>query len=57
MFLPLIFLGGFTFHLLWETKAIYVLQYFYLLIPYAVYGIYEVFNLIDSKIESVKQKP
>lgn len=49
MLLPITFLGGFTFHLIWETKAIYVLQYYYLLIPYAVYGIYKLFNMIDKK--------
>ena len=56
MFLPLIFLGGFSFHLLWETKSIYVLQYFYLLIPYSVYGIYNIFSLILKKIGNEKQR-
>lgn len=36
--LALIFLGGFTFHLFWETKSDYVLPYFILLIPYAAAG-------------------
>lgn len=53
MLLPLIFLGGFTFHLLWETKAIYVLQYFYLLIPYSVYGIHNIFSLILKKTVTI----
>lgn len=56
MFLPIIFLGGFTFHLIWETKSIYVLQYFYLLVPYAVFGLYKLFNLIDEKIKTIKEK-
>jgi len=37
--LPLIFIGGLAFHLIWETKAIYVIQYYYLLLPYAADGI------------------
>lgn len=52
MLLPLIFLGGFTFHLIWETKAIYVLQYFYLLVPYAAFGIYQMFITIECFIEN-----
>lgn len=36
--LALVFLGGFTFHLFWETKSDYVLPYFILLIPYAAAG-------------------
>ena len=48
LLLPLIFLGGFSFHLIWETKAIYVLQYFYLLVPYAAFGIYQLFTLIET---------
>ena len=50
MLLPLVFLGGFLFHLIWETKSIYVLQYYYLLIPYAAYGLYKLFAIIDNKI-------
>lgn len=56
LLLPLIFLGGFLFHLIWETKAIYVLQYYYLLIPYAVYGIYKLFTMIDNKISNKNKK-
>lgn len=56
MFLPIIFLGGFIFHFIWETKSIYVLQYFYLLIPYASYGVYKLFEIIDKKIVVLKTK-
>lgn len=31
--------GGFMFHFFWETKSIYLYQYFLLLLPYAAYGI------------------
>lgn len=44
--LPIIFLGGFVFHIIWETKAIYVIQYYYLLLPFASYGFY----IISEKI-------
>lgn len=52
MLLPIIFLGGFIFHFIWETKAIYVLQYFYLLLPYAAFGLYKLLLLIDNKIKN-----
>ena len=50
--LPIIFIGGFIFHLIWETKAIYVIQYYFLLLPYAAFGLY----LLTEKINSLKQK-
>ncbi len=37
--LPIIFIGGFVFHLIWETKAIYVIQYYFILLPYTADGI------------------
>ena len=46
--LPMIFLGGFVFHTFWETKAIYVLQYYYLLLPYAAFGIVQLFEKIEK---------
>ena len=39
LLLPLIFIGGLAFHLIWETKAIYVIQYYYLLLPFTANGI------------------
>lgn len=50
--LPLTFLGGFIFHIIWETKAIYVIQYFYIMLPFAAYGIYTLFKFIDKKISA-----
>ena len=32
--------GGFLFHLFWETKAIYLYQYYMYLLPYAACGLY-----------------
>ena len=54
--LPIVFLGGFLFHLIWETKSIYVLQYYYLLVPYAVYGLYKLFTIIDHRVNKFKEK-
>ena len=56
LLLPMVFLGGFLFHLIWETKSIYVLQYYYILIPYATYGLYKIFIIIDNKINKSKEK-
>ena len=50
--LPLTFLGGFLFHIIWETKSIYVIQYFYIMLPFAAYGIYKLFNFIDKKLDT-----
>ncbi len=38
LFLAIIFLGGFLFHLFWEAKGQYALTYFLLLFPYAAAG-------------------
>lgn len=53
--LPLIFLGGFIFHTIWETKAIYVIQYFYIMLPFSAYGLYMLFKFIDKKISETRE--
>lgn len=35
---PLIFIGGFIFHLFWEAKGQYTISYFLLLFPVAIAG-------------------
>ena len=40
IFLPLIILGGFLYHLINEAKSQYILIYFVMLVPYAAYGFY-----------------
>ena len=50
--LPLTFLGGFIFHIIWETKSIYVIQYFYILLPFSAYGIYMLFKCVDKKLNA-----
>ena len=46
-----IFLGGFLFHLIWESSASYTIPYFLLIIPYAIKGFIDVGRDIVSAIE------
>ena len=50
--LPLIFVGGFIFHIFWEGKAQYVLAYFILLFPFAIQG----YSLTLDNIDLLKEK-
>ena len=60
--LLIVFVGGFLFHILWETKSIYVVPYYMMLLPSAADGI-EVtnefistnFNKLLVKIKSLKK--
>ena len=47
--LPLIFIGGFLFHLFWEAKAQYTFVYFVLLIPYAIKGYMNLFEIFETR--------
>lgn len=38
----LIFIGGFLFHIIWETKCIYVIPYYIMLLPSASNGIEQI---------------
>ena len=49
--LPIIFLGGFLFHIMWETKAIYVIQYYYILLPFSAYGLYKLSKIVLKKFK------
>ena len=42
MLLAMIIIGGFAFHIMWEAKSQYVIQYFILAIPYAAAGFVEI---------------
>ena len=56
--LLLVFLGGFTFHLIWETKSRYIIPYIIILIPLSCIGISEAVNRINDiiiKRSSVKK--
>ncbi|MBQ1507592.1 MAG: hypothetical protein IIZ36_04130, partial [Ruminococcus sp.] len=51
MLLPLIVLGGFGYHLLFEGKSQYVLTYIIMLIPTASYAFY---NILFSEFKGLK---
>lgn len=46
------FCGGFIFHLFWEAKSQYALQYFIVLIPYAIIGLWNVAKKLQEKDNS-----
>lgn len=46
--LLIIFMGGFLFHIIWETKSIYVIPFYLMLLPSAAYGIYIMFNALEN---------
>lgn len=51
-----IFLGGFLFHMFWESGASYTLPYFILLIPYAVCGMTEWMRYLEAVIKRIGKK-
>jgi hypothetical protein len=54
--LPIIVIGGFLFHILWETKAIYVIQYYFILLPYTAFGLEYILDKLSTKIKDFKYK-
>ena len=54
--IPIIVIGGFLFHILWETKAIYVIQYYFILLPYAAYGLVFSIDKIILKYKNLRYK-
>lgn len=51
-----IFLGGFLFHMFWESSASYTIPYFVLLIPYAVCGMAEWMRYLEAVIKRIGKK-
>lgn len=52
----IIFLGGFIFHLFWEARSLYVMNYVYLMIPYMIRG-YQVFiKHLQTVLKDIKNK-
>lgn len=49
LFTIIFFLGGFFFHLLWETKSQYVFIYVLLLIPTAANGLDKITSILYKK--------
>lgn len=54
--LPIIVIGGFLFHILWETKAIYVIQYYFVLLPYAAFGLVHTLDTLILKYKDLRYK-
>lgn len=54
--LILMVIGGFFFHLIWETKCYYVLTFYILLLPYAANGIYIVFEKVNDFSYTIKNR-
>lgn len=50
-----IFLGGYLFHLFWESSASYTLPYFVFLIPYAVCGMAEWAAFLENRLAGMKK--
>ena len=50
LLLPMIFIGGFIFHLFWEAKGQYTITYFALLIPYCAKGLMDMTDDIAEGI-------
>ena len=44
--LPLILLGGISYHLLFEAKSQYAMPYFVLMMPIAAYGLFALFRRV-----------
>lgn len=50
-----VFLGGYLFHLFWESSASYTIPYFVLLIPYAVCGLAEWIAFLERKVDRLRE--
>lgn len=55
LLLPMIFIGGFVFHLFWEAKGQYTITYFVLLIPYCAKGLMDMTDDIAEAILTLKR--
>ena len=54
LLLVLVFLGGFSFHILWEAKSRYIIPYVVILIPVAISGITELSEKLKTKEKKIK---
>ena len=55
LFFPLVILGGFLFHTLWEAKSQYIFPYFVCMLPAAAMGLSEAAQSICRKTENRKK--
>ena len=49
-------IGGFIFHLFWETKSQYVYPYVFILIPYSSYTIVRILDKLNSIMGKKEEK-
>ena len=54
--IPVAFIGGTLFHMIWEAKSRYVFPYFVFLIPLAAYGLIIVRNKITEYRKNKEEK-
>lgn len=56
--IPIAFIGGTLFNMIWEAKSRYIFPYFVFLIPLAAYGLVSVRNKVDEyrKIKEAKNE-
>lgn len=54
LMVAVVFLGGYLFHLIWESSASYTIPYFVMLIPYAVKGFCDWVRTLDRLINDIK---
>lgn len=52
----IIFLGGFIFHLFWEARSLYVMNYVYLMIPYMIRGYHVFIKHLGTVLKEIKNK-
>lgn len=56
LLLVLVFLGGFSFHMIWEAKSRYIIPYVVILIPIAVMGIDEFIKYLTNQRKQILLK-
>lgn len=56
LFLQMVIIGGFLFHILWEAKCQYTLPYFLLLVPMAIKGYDDVENIVINTHNKISNK-
>lgn len=54
--IPITIIGGFIYHTLFEAKSQYIIIYFIMLIPYAIYGIYHITRFINKRFSFLLNK-
>lgn len=59
LMVAVVFLGGYLFHLVWESSASYTIPYFVLLIPYAVKGFCDWIRCLSRMTDRIRngEKP